>query len=195
VVGTGVNVDLLKTVAPVSGNTIPNTGETWRYTITAVNRGNVQATNVRLVDPLPAGIVYEPNSIRLNGEPLGFDDGGVLPLIAGIPISSDDLTPPIPGAGEGVLSAGGSAVVTFDVNITAANGVAVSNQATVLQNEQPDEPSDSDGNDENGDQPTTFVVGGRPDLAMTKEVVIVGGGTARAGGFLDYVIRVENTGN
>lgn len=196
VVGTGVNVDLLKTVAPVSGfDTIPNTGETWRYTIIAVNRGNVAANNVRLVDPLPAGVTYEANSIRLNGEPLGFDDGGVSPLIAGIPISSDDLTPPIPGTGEGVLTAGESAIVTFDVNITAANGVTISNQATVLQNEQPDEPSDSDGNDENGDQPTTFVVGGRPDLVMTKEVVIVGGGTAQAGGFLEYVIRVENTGN
>lgn len=194
VVGTGVNVDLLKTVAPVSGvDTIPNTGETWRYTIIAVNRGNTQATNVRLVDPLPVGVTFVPGSATLNGNAVA--DSGVSPLIAGIPISSDDLTPPLPAAGEGVLSAGRSAVVTFDVNITAANGVTISNQATVLQNEQPDEPSDSDGNDENGDQPTTFVVGGRPDLAMTKEVVIVGGGTARAGGFLDYVIRVENTGN
>src|SRR5690606_30750314 len=110
------------------------------------------------------------------------------------PISSDDLTPPLPAAGEGVLSAGGSAIVTFDVTINAANGVAISNQATVLQNEQPDEPSDADGNDENGDQATTIVVGGRPDLVITKEVVIVGGGTAQADGFLDYVIRVENTG-
>ncbi|HEX5055534.1 MAG TPA: hypothetical protein VFX02_03465 [Gammaproteobacteria bacterium] len=193
-VGSGVNVDALKTAAVVTGgDAVPDTGETLRYTIVIVNRGNTAANNVRLIDAVPAGTAFVSGSVTLNG--IAVPDTGTSPLIAGIPLSSDDLTPPLPTAGNGQLSAGGHATVVFDVTITAPAGTAISNQGTVRASEQPDEPTDADGDDENGDQPTVVVVGGAAELKIAKEVVIIGGGTAQANGQLEYRIRVENTGD
>ena len=191
VIGNGVNLDVLKTVTVLTGgDAIANTGETLRYRMEIVNRGNIDANNVSLTDALPNGTSFVSGSLTLNS--IVVPDSGTLPLITGIALSSSDLTPPLPAIGAGTLTAGAEAVVEFDVVITAANGTVISNQALLSSNEQPDELSDVDGNDENGDQATLIVVGGRPDLEITKEVVIVGGGTVQAGGQLEYLIRVEN---
>jgi len=47
----------------------------------------------------------------------------------------------------------------------------------------------------NGNQPTVVVVGAVQLLTITKEVSVAGGGTAAAGGQLEYVIRVNNIGS
>jgi large repetitive protein len=47
----------------------------------------------------------------------------------------------------------------------------------------------------NGRQPTVVVVGEAQLLSVTKEVMVVGGGAAEAGGQLEYVIRVSNIGS
>ncbi|HEY3488219.1 MAG TPA: hypothetical protein VGL10_09145, partial [Gammaproteobacteria bacterium] len=190
VVGSGVNLDAFKTAQVVTGaDTVPDTGEILRYTITLVNRGNAVANNVRLLDAVPAGTTYVADSVTLNGNPVGVPDGGISPLAAGIQVTSSDLPSP------GQMSVDGTAVVTFDVVINAAAGAVISNQGTLRANEQPDEPTDADGNDENGDQSTDVVVGGAPQLEISKEVVVVGGGTAQANGQLEYLIRVENIGS
>ena len=95
---------------------IVDPGDVVRYTITIYNNGVVPATGAMLRDQVPANTTYIANSLYLNGIALGTD-AGVSPLIAGIDISSTDLTPPLPAAGQGVLSPGESAVVIFDVRI------------------------------------------------------------------------------
>ncbi len=198
IVGSGPIIDAQKQVSIVAGGAdgTADPGDTLRYTITVFNSGNSPATGVRLRDAVPASTTYAADTVSLNGLPVAQPDGGISPLIAGIDISSSDLTPPLPGAGAGTLSAGGVATIVFDVTINGgtAAGTIISNQGFITSNQLPEEPTDQDGNDENGDQPTEIVVGGIPELEITKEVVIVGGGTAQAGGQLEYLIRVENTG-
>ena len=106
-----------------------------RYTITVYNNGTVPATLADLTDLVPANTTYVADSVTLNGEPVGQPDGGVFPLIDGIPISSADLTPPLPGDGEGILNPGESAVVQFDLQVNDAvpAGTLITNQAAGLQ--------------------------------------------------------------
>ncbi len=82
---------------------IVDPGDVLRYTIAIHNNGVLDVTDVMLRDAVPANTTYVADSTTLNGMPLGQPDGGVAPLVAGFPVSSDDLTPPLPGAGAGNL--------------------------------------------------------------------------------------------
>ena len=172
---------------------IVDPGDVVRYTITIYNNGVVPATGAMLRDQVPANTTYIANSLYLNGIALG-PDAGVSPLIAGIDISSTDLTPPLPAAGQGVLSPGESAVVIFDVRINAgvAAGTLIANQARVITSELPDQLTDGDGNPATGPEPTIVVVGNGQQLAIVKQVAVVGGGPAIAGATLEYTVRVTN---
>lgn len=169
-------------------------GDVLRYTITVYNNGNVPATEVMLRDAVPANTTYVGDSLYLNGLAVGQPDGGVLPLVAGINISSADLTPPLPGAGQGTLTAGNSAVIQFDLRVNAAvpAGTLITNQARVLTNELPDQLTDGDGNPATGPEPTVVIVGVGQQLSIVKQVAVVGGGSAVAGATLEYVVRVTN---
>ena len=169
-----------------------DTGDTLRYSFVISNAGSIPATGVVLTDNLPANVSYVANSATLNGLAI---PGATLPLIAGVDIGSTDLTPPLPTPGNGTVNAGRSATLMFDVTVTGASGQLITNQATLSSNELPDEPSDADGNDENGDQPTIISIGNTQQLVITKEVQVVGGGVARAGGQLEYIIRAQNVGS
>jgi len=197
IVGNVPVIEVLKTVViQIDNGTvgIVDPGDVLRYTITASNIGAIPASSVVLTDAVPANTSYVPNTTRLNG--LAVSDSGVntSSLIAGIAISSSDLAPP---TGTGSLTAQQSAIVTFDVQVTAGTlpGTIISNQAFVSSSELPVEPSDADGNDANGDQPTIVVVGNAQQLAISKQVLVVGGGVAQAGGELEYVVRVSNIGS
>ena len=199
VVGNVPVVDSQKTVViqnDLNSNGIVDPGDTLRYTITTTNIGALPATNVVLTDAVPVNTTYVANSVTLNTLPAGQPDGGVSPLIAGIAMSSSDLTPPLPSAGNGVLSPANSATVTFDVIVNAgtAPGTIISNQGFIASNELPTEPTDADGNGANGNQPTVVVVGNVQQLAITKQVFVIGGGAAEAGNQLEYVVRVTNIG-
>lgn len=191
VIGSGPILDVQKTAALIidDGDGIAEPGERLRYTLTIVNNGNAAASSVRLTDNVPTNTTYVANTTQLNATPVGQPDAGVAPLIAGIDINA-------PAAAAGVMPADSTATVIFDVDINAvADGTLISNQALLTASEVPDEPSDADGNDENGDQATVIVVGGTTaQLTITKEVVVVGGGTLLQGGQLDYLIRVRNIG-
>jgi len=169
-------------------------GDVLHYTITVSNSGSVAATGVMLADTVPASTTYVADSVTLNGLPVGQPDAGVSPLLAGIPISSSDLTPPLPAAGLGTLSPGQSAVVEFDLLVNAAvpAGTIISNQAVVNSDQLPALLTDGDGNPATGPEPTVVVVGDAQQLSITKQVAVVGGGLALAGGELEYVVRVAN---
>ncbi|MFO7606590.1 MAG: isopeptide-forming domain-containing fimbrial protein [Desulfurivibrionaceae bacterium] len=200
VVGALPLVDAHKTVQILvdhGSSGIVDPGDVLRYTIAITNAGATPAHGVVFIDPVPADTTYVADSVRLNDLPAGQPDGGISPLIAGIAVSSSDLTPPLPGAGNGVLSPGSTAVIVFDVEVNAgvAPATVISNQGTVETSELPDEPTDADGIDSNGDQPTQIMVGDLQLLSVTKEVTVIGGGAAVAGGELEYLIRATNIGS
>jgi uncharacterized repeat protein (TIGR01451 family) len=173
---------------------IVDPGDVLRYTIQIYNNGAIPATAVELSDMVPADTTYVADSVTLNGLPVAQPDGGVFPLIAGIPVSSADLTPPLPGAGAGVLSPGESAIVQFDLQVNAATptGTLITNQASVYSVEMPNLLTDGDGNPATGPEPTVVVVGDAQQLTITKAVSVVNGGPALAGSTLEYVVTVTN---
>jgi uncharacterized repeat protein (TIGR01451 family) len=181
-------------VIGVDGGTpgLVDPGDVLHYTITVSNSGAAPATGAVLTDAVPANTTYVADSVTLNGLPVGQPDGGVFPLAAGIPISSSDLTPPLPLAG--VLSPGQSAVIEFDLQVDAGvpAGTLISNQAVVSSDPVPSLLTDGDGNPATGPEPTVVVVGDGQQLTITKQVAVVGGGPAFAGGQLEYVVRVVN---
>jgi uncharacterized repeat protein (TIGR01451 family) len=175
---------------------IVDPGDVLRYTITIYNNGSRDATAVELFDNVPADTTYVADTLTLNGEPVGQPDGGVFPLTARIPVSSADLTPPLPGAGAGVLTAGESAVVQFDLLVDngVPTGTLITNQATVYSEELPNLLTDGDGNPATGPEPTVVVVGDAQQLSIVKTVAVVGGGAAIAGATLEYTVTVQNVG-
>ncbi|MHC4322689.1 MAG: isopeptide-forming domain-containing fimbrial protein [Planctomycetota bacterium] len=197
VVGNVPLVDALKTVQILGSDDIVDPGDRLHYTITITNAGAAPATGAVFTDAVPVDTTYVRDSVQLNGLPVGRPDGGISPLVSGIDVSSSDLTPPLPSAGNGTLSLGSTAVVTFDVQVNSgvSGGTVISNQGYVTSNEQSTEPTDADGIDSNGDQPTQVVVGDAQVLSILKEVFVVGGGAAVPGSQLEYVIRVTNIGS
>lgn len=203
IVGAAPLVDVQKSVSSSTDPVLsgPPTSSELTYTITISNNGTAPATGTVLTDEVPAGTAYVGGSTELNGVAVPDATGGTAPFTSaagGLPVSSSDLVPPgaLPTATQATLSAGESATVTFHVTVNSglSDGTVISNQGTVRSDRQPDEPTDADGNDENGDQPTTVIVGGQPRLSIAKEVFVVGGGTVAPDGLLDYVVRVENVG-
>jgi uncharacterized repeat protein (TIGR01451 family)/fimbrial isopeptide formation D2 family protein len=165
-----------------------------RYTIVVTNSGAVDATGASLSDSVPANTSYVADSLTLNGLPVGRPDGGSSPLVAGIPISSADRTPPLPGPGAGTLSPGGTAVVAFDLRVDdgVPGGTLISNQASVRSDALPDLPTDGDGDPSTGPEPTVVVVGAAQQLSIAKQVAVVGGGAALPGAQVEYVVRIVN---
>jgi large repetitive protein len=159
---------------------IVDPGDVLRYTITIYNTGTVAATDVSLRDLVPANTTYVANSTTLNGAPYAQPDGGVSPLIGSVTI--------------GTLAPNTSAIVQFDlrVNDGVAAGTVISNQATVRSVEVPLLLTDGDGNPATGPEPTIVVVGNGQQLSITKQVAVVGGGPATAGGQLEYIVHVTN---
>ncbi|MBY0400911.1 DUF11 domain-containing protein, partial [Myxococcota bacterium] len=169
-------------------------GDTLRYTITVYNNGAAVATQAMLADVVPANTTYVPGSTTLNGLAVADGAGNTSPLIAGLPISSSDRTPPLPLVGEGQLSRGASAVVTFDLVVDAGTpaGTLITNQARVTTAELPNLLTDGDGNPATGPEPTIVVVGGGQQLTIAKLVTVVGGGAALPGSQVEYVVFVRN---
>jgi uncharacterized repeat protein (TIGR01451 family)/fimbrial isopeptide formation D2 family protein len=169
---------------------IVDPGDVLLYTIVLSNSGGVPATGVVLTDNVPANTTYVADSLRLNSASIG-PDGGVSPLIAGLTMQSSD------NPGAGIISAGESAVVTFEARVNAGvpTGTLITNQGSITSNELPPGATDADGIPSNGNQPTVVVVGEVQLLSITKEVMVVGGGIAEAGGQLEYLIRINNIGS
>jgi len=173
---------------------IVDPGDVLRYTITVYNTGGRDATEVVLTDQVPANTTYVADSTLLNGLPVAQPDSGVSPLTAGIPVSSSDLTPPLPGPTEGTISVDVPATLQFDLRVDdgVPAGTVISNQAVVTSADSPDLLTDGDGDPATGPEPTVVVVGDGQRLSITKQVAVVGGGAALAGSEVEYTVRVTN---
>ncbi|NIR37895.1 MAG: DUF11 domain-containing protein, partial [Actinobacteria bacterium] len=171
-------------------------GDVLRYTIRIYNNGSADATDVTLTDAVPVNTTYVANTVTLNGEPVGQPDGGSFPLAGGLPVSSADVNPPVPGPGAGTITAGEVAVVQFDLRVDddLPTGTLISNQAVVSTAEVVDQLTDGDGDPATGPEPTVVVVGPAQQLSITKQAVVVGGGAALAGSTIEYLVRVRNVG-
>jgi len=176
---------------------IVDPGDTLRYTIQIYNNSTVPATYVELADLVPNDVAYVADSTTLNGEPVGQPDAGAFPLMNRIDVSSADLTPPLPGAAEGILSPGESAIVQFDMQVNAGvpSGTQIINQATIYSAELPNLLTDGDGDPSTGPEPTVVVVGDAQTLSITKAVAVVNGGPAIAGATLEYTVTARNVGS
>jgi uncharacterized repeat protein (TIGR01451 family) len=159
---------------------IVDPGDVLRYTITIQNSGTIPASGVVLTDAVPANTTYVADSTVLNTLPFGRPDGGAAPLAAGINIGS--------------IPAHATAVLQYDLRVDPGTpaGTLIVNQAVVDTVELPDLLTDGDGNPATGPEPTVVVVGAGQQLAITKQVFVVGGGPAVPGAQLDYTVTVTN---
>jgi uncharacterized repeat protein (TIGR01451 family) len=89
------------------GDALAEPGETLEYTLLLNNEGLLPVENISLVDPLPAYVIYVPNSTKLNGIAVADDGSGTA-----FPLDSAGLTN-IPNVG-----AFSNLTVVFRVAIT-----------------------------------------------------------------------------
>jgi uncharacterized repeat protein (TIGR01451 family) len=116
-------LDATKAVSP-SGAVEPGTVLT--YTIAVPNTGVLAATGVTLTDQIPANTTYVAGSTALNGTPVP-DVAGAFPYATATQIHS-------PGAFDGVIAPGATAIVTFKVKVddpVPAGVTQVANQGTI----------------------------------------------------------------
>jgi large repetitive protein len=162
-----LNVQKTVAITPV-GDGVLTASEYLRYTITISNLSAIPATGVMFTDPIPVpgNFTYIAGTTTLNGV-------AVADLGAGIAVNSS-------GSATGVIAGLQSAVITFDVQVSATvvAGDVISNQGSVTSNELPSQLTDADGNSINGYQPTTIVVGSGQQVQITKQVSVIGGGAA-----------------
>ncbi|MBK7541480.1 MAG: DUF11 domain-containing protein [Candidatus Competibacteraceae bacterium] len=179
------SIDAVKTVADLNGGVaLPD--DVLEYTVVLTNTGSTPATNVVYIDPIPANTTYIDGSLSLNAAPAA-NAGTATQLQLAV----------------GSLQPGASATIKFQVRINAgvANGVVIRNQGSVDSDQTVPEPTDSDGDDNNGDQPTDIPVGGQPPLtgALYAEKTLAwtdtnNSGSVNAGDTLRYTVTLRNRG-
>ena len=167
-------------------------GDTVTYTIGVSNVGNAVATNVEFTDPLnTAELLYVAGSLEVS------DTSGVFSALTDA--SGDDdgdvdtaASPNLVSVELGDLAIGETRSVRFQVTVQATG--RLDNQGSVTGDDLPDEPTDVDGDDTNGDQPTPVFVGTGPALDIVKEVIDVNGGFLFPEEEIEYRVIVENIG-
>lgn len=172
-----------KTVTDDNGGAfLPGETATWKIRVVATSPTPLQ--HVTLVDPMPAGMTYEPGTTTLNGQPVA-DVNGTSPLIAGLTVQTTGQTP-------GTLLSGdaNAAVVTFKTRLRpdAQDAGQVSNTATVKADNVPP----------TAIGPATLAVGKGPSLRQTQKTVTYfdanRNGQADVGEVLTYTVTAKNSG-
>ena len=184
-----------KTVVDLNGGRVaPN--DQLEYRIRVINTGSANASDVRVVDAIPAYTSYVAGSTLLNGQAVGDAAGGTSPLGNGIRVNS-------PGQPSGVVTVGDGAAaeVRFRVRVRSdvIEGRIISNQGLVRSNEVPlaftDDPSTAPVGD-----PTQVVVGAGPNLNVTTKTFSPqpvgdnGNGRFDVGEQIAYTVTIRNTG-
>ncbi len=177
-------VEATKTVLDTNGGML-EPGDTLEYTV-VLTSPITNVTGVVFQDPVPQNTTYVP---------------GTLQSTAG---TVDDSGAPLLRVAVGPMAQGAAVTITFrvTVNLGVAAGTIIVNQGVVDSNETVPEPTDADGVDANGDQPTTIVVGPvvqpQNPLYVQKGVQLFsdldGNGVVTAGDVLRYTLIFSNTG-
>ncbi|PIE71573.1 MAG: hypothetical protein CSA22_01735 [Deltaproteobacteria bacterium] len=181
-------IDATKTVAiavdaDADGEVDP--GDTLAYTITLVNDGPA-VNGVVFTDTIPEHTAYDPGSLTTTRG------------------TADDSGNPDLSVSVGAMGTGETVTITFRVIVAngTPEGTVIRNQGSVDSDDTVPEPTDADGDDTNGDQPTDIPVGGTPagaDLYAWKIVELTtdadASGTITPGDTLRYWIQLQNTGD
>lgn len=198
---TSAFIEAVKTVTLSSdGGTsgVVDPGDELEYTVTLENTG-AHATKVVFSDPMPANTTYVGSSIVYNGVPQGDLTGDADAGDFGV--SAPDTATVLIGD----LAAGATVSIRFRVTVDAGTpaGTVIFNQGAVDSDQTVPEPTDQDGVDGNGDQPTDIPVGGAPPLANPlyahKQVALVldgdGNEFVSPDDTLGYTIVLDNRGD
>ncbi|MEL7529658.1 MAG: isopeptide-forming domain-containing fimbrial protein [Bacteroidota bacterium] len=142
-------IDATKTVAYVDGNTNDqlDAGEVLTYTIVLTNNTGATVNNVVFTDNIP------DNTTSLSN----------ITTTAGVSSNSTASLVQVDGFN---MTNGASVTITFDVSVSGGttDGTLIRNQGSVDSDETEPEPTDVDGVDANGDQPTDIIVGPEPEV-------------------------------
>ncbi len=181
VVVVGAVPDLSRTIKRVTpgdenGDGFVQAGESLLWTVEVTNRGPVAAQGVVIADDLAENTRYRAGTLVRDGVALTDAEDGDGGDVVGRRVRVD----------VGSLAPGATAVVSFRVDI--ASGARVANQAQVVW-DGGQEPSDDDGDESNGNNPTVVVLDGAGSgLRATKSVADADGGTIEAGDELVYTL-------
>lgn len=186
-VGNAPFVDAMKVAeytAPLAVNDL------FTYVVSLTNLGNEPANNVVLTD------LVDPALLNFEAGTLSYNDGsGFAPLTDGSGDDAGDFGQTTVNSvtiNVGTMQPGDTVQLRYQARPQVTGDIIT--QGVVSADGLPDEPTDLDGNDTNGDQPTPVFVGTAPILSVDKNVTDANGGEVESGDFLDYVIRVENRG-
>ncbi|MCB1718762.1 MAG: DUF11 domain-containing protein, partial [Candidatus Competibacteraceae bacterium] len=118
------------------GDGLVDPGDTLAYSITVSNTGSAAAINARVSDAAPPDTTLVAGSVST--------DRGVVVSETPIDVNLGDLPP------------GDVAIIRFEVTVDGGtpDGTIIPNQATVSGDNFTDEPSDDNGNDDDGKNPT-----------------------------------------
>ena len=163
------DLSLVKTIAP-SNATV---GDTVIFTIIVDNDGGSDATNVEVVDQLPAGFTYVSDDALGN-----YNTSSGLWTIAAI-------------------ANGGTATLNITATINAPTGVAgeYSNVAEITASDQLDpdsNPNNDDGDQSEDDEDNAVLTLNTSDLSITKAV---SNGTPNVGDVVTFTISLSNAGS
>jgi uncharacterized repeat protein (TIGR01451 family) len=188
-VGETTFIDAVKTVGLVidaDASTDVTPGDTLEYQVTLTNSG-ADATSVVFTDPIPVGTTYVAASLTASVGTV--DDSDPTNLVVNV----------------GPMLDGATVTITFRVTVNAgvAEGFIISNQGSVDSDQTLPEPTDVDGVDPNGDQPTDIPVGGAPSLdnplRLTKTVFWLVdadlSGDVTPGDTMSYSFVIQNLGD
>ncbi len=130
--GTLVNANVqtlvpLLNVSKVASLTNVIPGAAMTYTINVPNVGTTNTLGSTLIDPLPAGVSYVTNTTTLNGVSVPDIGGTNMPYSVATEIHG-------PGRPTGQINVGDTAVVVFQVKISATPPLRINNTATIFAN-------------------------------------------------------------
>ena len=160
-----LEADLVTVKTLASGDNTPAEGDTVTFQIEVTNNGSGQATNVSLIDSLPAGITFTSSTTSL----------GTYNASAGVWTI-------------GTLNNGASATLTLTGTVDVGQGGnTITNTTTAAMGDQPDPSTAGDDLDE------TVNVEADADL-VTIKTLASGDNTPAEGGTVSFAIEVTNNG-
>lgn len=172
VVQTQVNHAFVSTIKAVN-KSYANIGNTLTYMLTLTNFGNVAANNVVITDPIPTGTTYVAGSLTGN---VAF---------SGTPATGLALTAPIP--------AGGSAIITYQVNVanTIPSTNPIPNTAAITYAYTVDPAKPNGVNVATTSNTTTTKIANATLTTMKVSDKVI----AYIGDVITYQVAITNTGN